>query len=185
MGKTVFTIGHGRLDIYLFIKLLLDAEVSSLVDVRSIPASRWSPDFNQKSLERHLQKAGISYIFAGRELGGRPPENELYDNDGHVLYKPLSNTPRFQQGIHNLLLTAKESQVVVLCSESLPEKCHRNLLIGRVLEGLGHEVIHLLHDGSRQAFDKSLIQSQTLDLFDASDQWRSLVKVRELGKWNS
>lgn len=178
MQRSVFTIGHGRLEIDRFIQVLHDSDINCVVDVRSHPASRWSPDYNQKQLELHLSKSGIKYIFSGVELGGRPPENQLYDSSGHVLYKPMSKTIRFEEGIRDLLKHQAEFNVAVLCSESLPEKCHRNLLIGRVLTQHGYKVIHLLHDGSSEPFDNSLLSSQTLEIFDEEDQWRSLIQIR-------
>ena len=178
MQRSIFTIGHGRLEIDRFLQVLQDSNINCVVDVRSHPASRWSPDYNQKQLESRLSKSGIKYIFSGVELGGRPPEKELYDSSGHVLYKPMSMTIRFEEGIRDLLKREAVYNVAVLCSESLPEKCHRNLLIGRVLTQKGYTVIHLLHDGSSEPFDISLLTSQTFEIFDEEDQWRSLVQIR-------
>ena len=45
-------------------------------------------------------------MFLGAELGGRPPEPELYDTKGHARYDLMMRTERFGAGLERLLTGA-------------------------------------------------------------------------------
>jgi uncharacterized protein (DUF488 family) len=49
-GETVFTIGHSTRTLAEFIALLRQVDVTLLVDVRSFPRSRTTPQFNLDTL---------------------------------------------------------------------------------------------------------------------------------------
>lgn len=174
----VWTIGHGRHEIGRFIQLLDLHSIEVLVDVRTTPGSRWAPHFNSHSLQEYLKKCGKQYVMLGGELGGRPPELEYFDEHGHVLYRPLSESVRFKSGLHRLITGASEYKVAIMCSESDHEKCHRNLLVGRALRIEGHRVTHILPDGGARQFDDHLVTGIGLPGFNEEDPWRSLVQVR-------
>jgi hypothetical protein len=68
-GDTVFTIGHSTRTLAEFVALLRQVDVTLLVDVRSIPRSRTTPQFNGDSLPDSLAADGIGYRQL-RALGG-------------------------------------------------------------------------------------------------------------------
>ena len=68
----VRTIGHSDHDFADFVRLLRDHDITLVVDVRSQPYSRWTPQFNREALARRLQNEGLAYRFMGDTLGGRP-----------------------------------------------------------------------------------------------------------------
>ncbi len=74
----IFTIGHSNHAPERFLGLLAGAGVEMVADVRSTPASRRLPQFNRHTLETSLHAAGLSYLWLGRELGGRPADPALY-----------------------------------------------------------------------------------------------------------
>ena len=47
-------------------------EVTDRDDVRTAPYSRHWPQFNREELAHSLKAAGITYVYLGRELGGKP-----------------------------------------------------------------------------------------------------------------
>ncbi|MBI2821957.1 MAG: DUF488 domain-containing protein [Acidobacteria bacterium] len=57
----VFTIGHSTRSWDVFLSLLQGERIANLVDVRSFPASRKFPHFNQKNLREALRKEAIGY----------------------------------------------------------------------------------------------------------------------------
>ena len=122
--------------------------IELVADIRSRPFSRYNPQFNRERFSAALPAAGLSYLFLGAELGGRPPEPEFYDGDGHVRYGALASTERFTAGLRRLLAESDRQRVVMLCSEEDPRRCHRRLLVGRVLSGRGIPVRHIRGDGS-------------------------------------
>jgi uncharacterized protein (DUF488 family) len=67
----LYTVGHGTRSLDDLVKVLKDAEINILVDVRSYPASRTNPQFNKSNMETHFSaQMGIEYMHVA-ELGGR------------------------------------------------------------------------------------------------------------------
>lgn len=82
----LFTIGHSNHDLAVFLRLLLEAGVTAVADVRSAPYSMRYPHYNRDELERELAGRDLVYVFLGDLLGGRPQRPSLYDPDGRVNY---------------------------------------------------------------------------------------------------
>ena len=61
MTTVVFTIGHSTRTTAELIELLREAGVDLLVDVRTVPRSRFNPQFNADVLPGTLGEAGIGY----------------------------------------------------------------------------------------------------------------------------
>ena len=65
----LYSIGYQNKNIDDIISILKAFKINYLLDVRSKPYSR-KPQFNQPALKKSIEDAGISYIWAGRTLGG-------------------------------------------------------------------------------------------------------------------
>jgi uncharacterized protein (DUF488 family) len=150
----LYTLGHSAHPLAKFLSLLDQYDIQTLVDVRSVPASRFHPQFNRASLERSLTDHGIRYVFAGQALGGRPTDPTVYP-DGRLPVRGRANPPRpdyaemmkrawFFQGIEQLLQLAAEQPTAILCSEEDPAHCHREHLIAAYLRQ-HHPEIEILH----------------------------------------
>ena len=142
----ILTVGHSRHPLARFLSLLAKAQVTAVADVRSAPASRFSPHFNKTALAASLAAQGIDYVFLGQQLGGRPASEEMY-TQGRADYEKMATSPEFGAGLAELIGLAKRSQVAVMCAEADPLDCHRCLLVGRALAGAGIEVAHILASG--------------------------------------
>lgn len=179
----LWSLGHSNITVDEFIDLVRFHDINVIADVRSIPFSRYTPHFNQEMLKQFLERAGIQYQFMGETLGGRPPEPEMYDPQGHVLYSELAHNFRFQSGIEQLCIRAETLRIAMMCSEESPEKCHRRLLISRVLRSQGVETRHIRGDRSIQS-DAQLIElfgpHMTENLF-GGEPWRSIQPVLRSG----
>ena len=57
---TIFTIGHSNHSLDKFIGLLKPHKIDVLVDVRSKPFSRFSPQFNKEGHEKSVKASGIT-----------------------------------------------------------------------------------------------------------------------------
>src|ERR1700686_2401975 len=68
-APVILTIGHSTRPIDEFIALLQQHGVERLVDIRTIPRSRYNPQFNSEALAKSLARAGIEYAHL-KELGG-------------------------------------------------------------------------------------------------------------------
>ena len=64
-----------------------------------------------------------------------------------MLYGRLAATPAFRDGIDRVLAGAQAQRIALLCSEEDPSRCHRHLLIGRVLRERGVPVTHIRRGG--------------------------------------
>ena len=146
-GPGLFTIGHSNQTLDDFLGLLRQHRIEAVADVRTVPRSRYVPHFSAGPLSEALAGRGIAYIPMGRELGGRPEGDEFYDEEGHVLYGQLAAAPAFRSGLDQVLAEAQSSRIALLCSEEDPNRCHRHLLIGRVLRARGVPVSHIRRDG--------------------------------------
>ena len=149
-GFDFFTIGHSNSPAERFTAVLRETGVATIVDVRSIPASRFCPWFSAKNLAPLLAAINIDYLFCGEELGGRPRDPSLYC-DGVADYEAMARRPPFQAALDRLLAHAGGPRPCLMCSERDPLACHRCLLVGRALAARGVTIGHILHDGTIEA----------------------------------
>lgn len=153
MTQSLYTIGHSNHPVEVFVKLLLAHNIAQLVDVRTFPSSRFSPQFERDKLRAALADAGIDYIWAGKELGGkrREPNHEL------------RQTPGFRAALRDLVNRSQSQATVIMCAEEDPFQCHRRFLIARALmEDLAFvEIEHIRKDSTLQrepGFPESAVQ---------------------------
>jgi uncharacterized protein (DUF488 family) len=145
---TIYTIGHSNIAIERFVDLLRLHLIQVLVDTRSQPYSRYAPQFNRESLQTSLHRAGITYLYLGEELGGRPRDAHYYLPGGKVDYDRLAEAPFYEGGLKQLQHEAEGRCLAIMCREADYQNCHRYKLITRSLVRDGLEVCHILHSGT-------------------------------------
>lgn len=155
----VYTIGHSNHSLDHFLALLQGAGVEMVADIRSTPASRRQPQYNKAQLAQALHAAGLSYLWLGRELGGRPSDPTLF-TDGIADFERMAETKSFREGIARVRGEADWLRLALMCSEKNPLDCHRCLLVGRVLSAESIEVRHVLADG--QIISQTAIEDELL-----------------------
>ncbi|ROR66160.1 DUF488 family protein [Agrococcus jenensis] len=171
----VLTIGHSTHSIERFIALLSERQVTAIADVRSVPASRFTPQFNREALSRALRAAGIAYVFLGSELGARSPVASDYC-EGKVQYSRLASSATFASGVRRVIDGASRESVALMCSEQEPLDCHRTILVSRILAERGVGIGHIHGDGSVESHDDAMARLRKkhhLDgpsLIDTDDQ---------------
>lgn len=148
--STLYTVGHGTRQIGELIALLKEAGVDTLVDVRAQPRSRHNPQFNDDALRLACDKAGITYHWAGRQLGGlrvpRPDSPHVALDEGLRGFADHMDTDAFQKGASQLQHLASRGACAMLCAEHDPAHCHRSLIADYlVLQGM--RVVHLVEPG--------------------------------------
>jgi uncharacterized protein (DUF488 family) len=158
----IFTIGHSTYSIEHFVRMLSDARITAIADVRSSPWSRHNPQFNRADLRSSLQSAGIDYRFYGKQLGGRPTDPSLF-HGSTADYELMARTSEFAEGLEMIVSGAAKHRLALMCSEHNPLDCHRCLLVGRALTDCGRAVNHIVSDGEivsqQQVEDKLLAMS--------------------------
>ncbi|MBI3670414.1 MAG: DUF488 domain-containing protein [Acidobacteria bacterium] len=146
-SQHLFTIGHSNTELLVFLATLRQFGITLLVDVRSRPTSYRFPHFSQPELEQSLRESGISYLFMGEELGGRPDDPKAYREDGLVNYRVRRKARDFQAGIERVLEKLDGSTLALMCAEEDPVNCHRFLLICPELVARGAEPQHIRKGG--------------------------------------
>lgn len=131
--KKIYTIGTSNRRLEEFIEILKRYGIETAVDVRSFPKSKRFPHFNQDELSRALQKAGIKYIYLGKELGG-------FRRGG---YEEYMKTENFKAGIEKLEKIGEISITALFCCEKLFLRCHRRF-ISQELTLRGWKVFHII-----------------------------------------
>lgn len=151
---TIFTIGHSTRTIPEFVALLRQVDVDLLVDVRSIPWSRATPQFNLDVLPVSLAAEGIGYqhLFAlgGRRhhLKGAPPSTNTF---WRVLafrnYADYAETGAFRAGFAELVALAATHCCAIMCAEAVWWRCHRRIITDYLL-AYGVPVEHIMALGT-------------------------------------
>jgi uncharacterized protein (DUF488 family) len=149
-GVTIRTIGHSSRPIETFVALLEEHGVESLVDVRRYPGSRKNPHFNRDALEASLGDAGIGYVHEV-DLGGRrrvnaDSRNTAWRNSGFRGYADWMASAEFRDALTRLIEGAAGRGTAIMCAESVPWRCHRNL-IADALVLAGIDVVHIIDAG--------------------------------------
>ena len=134
---TVLTVGHSTRSLEEFIGLLQAHSVTRVVDVRTVPRSRYNPQFNKASLPRTLKKAGLGYVhlpgLGGLRHAKRDSLNVGWRNASFRGYADYMQTPEFEQSLQELIRLAKQDRVVIMCAEAVPWRCHRSLIADALL----------------------------------------------------
>lgn len=147
----VVTFGHGTAGAEEITRLLRDAGVEHLVDVRTAPGSRHNPQVGRGEMERWLPESGIDYRWEKRLGGWRkdPPDSPdtALRNRSFGGYAAHMRSDEFAAAVADLITETTAATTTVMCSESVWWRCHRKLLADFLqLTGTAN-VRHLMHDG--------------------------------------
>lgn len=125
-------MGYSTRTVETFIELLKAHDIKMVIDIRSIPKSHHSPNFNQNELKLFLKKAKIGYRHL-KELGGmrhalKNSINSGWINSSFRGFADYMETPAFQIGLEKLKKIAEKKRLVLMCAEGIPWRCHRSLI---------------------------------------------------------
>lgn len=154
-NRVIFTIGHSNHTLEKFEGLLRQHGIAAVADVRSVPYSRFQPQFDREDLARVLWEQSIAYMFMGKELGARSEDRTCYE-DGRVKYRLLANTRTFREGLDRICEGSSTTRIALMCAEREPLECHRTLLISRELESAGVQVVHIHADGHLECHEDAM-----------------------------
>jgi uncharacterized protein (DUF488 family) len=143
----LFTVGHSNRTLEEFLSLLKSHRVETLIDVRTVPKSRYVSHFNKEALAASLETVGINYIHFPK-LGGlrkakKDSVNTGWKNASFRGFADYMQTSEFEAAVDELLLRIGRSAGAILCAEAVPWKCHRSL-IADALVVRGVSVDHIM-----------------------------------------
>ncbi|KPJ93508.1 MAG: hypothetical protein AMJ53_07140 [Gammaproteobacteria bacterium SG8_11] len=145
---TLYTVGHSNRTMDESLQLLKTQSITTLVDVRAYPQSQRHPQYSQQSLRQSLEAAGITYHWAGKQLGGK---RQSLGKSKHIAladekiraYADYMESEAFQKAAVQLINLAATGKTAIICAEKLPQHCHRSLISDYLLLQ-GIEVIHII-----------------------------------------
>lgn len=133
----VFTIGHSTRAIDAFVHLLKSHGVERVVDVRTIPRSRFNPQFDGAWLPGLLEAAGIRYThmpgLGGLRRARKDSVNTGWRNASFRGYADHMQTAVFRESLEGCIQLASAERVVLMCAEAVPWRCHRSLIADALL----------------------------------------------------
>src|SRR5262249_881856 len=112
--------------------------IQRLVDIRTLPGSKHTPQFNLEHMREALPEAGIEYVHL-KSLGGlRKPAkdsmlNASWKNSGFRGYADYMQTDDFEAALRILIALSKEKTTVYCCTEAVFWRCHRQLVSDALL----------------------------------------------------
>ena len=129
---TIYTIGHSTHPDEEFAGILEHYGIEQLVDIRTVPRSRHTPQFNMDTLPSFLADYGITYTHIA-QLGGlrktrQDSSNTGWRNLSFRGYADYMQTIDFEHGLDQLITLAERKTTAIMCAEVLPWRCHRSLV---------------------------------------------------------
>lgn len=174
--RNIYTIGHSSHRIEYFLYLLKKYGINCLVDVRSIPYSKYTPQFNIDALKRFFPSNGIHYIFMGKEFGARREDRSLFTEEGYLDFEKVSETSLFVFGIERIKKgIGKKFNIALMCMEKDPIDCHRNILVAREFHKKNYGVNNILENGEIQT--QEYIEKRLLDMYFPNRMQQTIFDV--------
>ncbi len=141
------TIGHSTRSINEFIGLLREHAIETVLDVRTVPRSRFNPQFNLDVLPATLAEARLQYqhlpALGGLRKTKANSENTGWRNASFRGYADYMLTVEFQTAVDDLIELAGHQRSAIMCAEAVPWRCHRSL-IADALTVRSHHIQHII-----------------------------------------
>jgi uncharacterized protein (DUF488 family) len=145
----IFTVGHSTLPIAEFIARLKAYAIEQLADVRTVPRSRFNPQFNADELGASLAAVGIAYVpmpaLGGLRHPHRDSPNAGWRNKSFRGYADYMQTDAFRDAVDALIRMGRDKRTAIMCAEAVPWRCHRSL-VADALEVRGVPSVEILSD---------------------------------------
>lgn len=146
----IWTIGHSTRQWEVFVEMLHEAGIQTLVDVRRFAGSRRHPQFSGATMGPELDKAGIDYVpmpdLGGRRTTAPDSRNTAWRNASFRGYADWMASDAYRAARAHLAELARAAPTAVMCAEALWWQCHRSL-ISDDFKADGWDVIHLQAPG--------------------------------------
>jgi uncharacterized protein (DUF488 family) len=150
-GPRLLTVGHGTASTDEFTRLVRGAGLELIVDVRTAPGSRRSPQFSRAELQAWLPGAEVGYRWEPRLGGFRRPApdspNVAMRNAAFRGYADYMAGETFATALADLVSEASRQATAIMCAETLWWRCHRRLIADAAVLLYTARVCHLDHAG--------------------------------------
>jgi len=124
--------------------------------VRTVPRSRFNPQFNADVFPRTLAAVDMGYRHMAalgglrhRPKGAPPSPNGLWQNEAFQAYADYALTLSFRVALDQLCGLADEQCCAIMCAEAVWWRCHRRIIADYLL-ARGVPVRHILGAGNNE-----------------------------------
>src|SRR5207247_1637483 len=138
MNFDVYSMGFSNRTWEETLAILSGYKIRRLADIRTLPGSKHTPQFNLEHLQVALPRAGIEYVHL-KALGGlRKPRrdsvlNAAWRNDAFRGYADYMQTQEFDAALNELIRLLQEKTTVYCCTEAVFWRCNRQLVSDALL----------------------------------------------------
>lgn len=144
--RQVFTIGFSKKSLREFIKLLKNAKVTKLVDIRLNNTSQLAGYAKKDDLAYILELVQIKYIHdkslaPDRDLLNRYKKGDVNWSEYKRIYNDILNNRKIKDKSYDII---GNDTPVFLCSEEKADYCHRRLLVEYFQKNM-HEELKITH----------------------------------------
>jgi uncharacterized protein (DUF488 family) len=120
--------------------------------VRSIPYSRYNPQYNRENLQKEIIRNNMGYIYMGEKIGGKPQNLSLdrENTDFNFIFELIKKNSEFQAGIYELMGMLENNKLLsIMCAEENPLNCHRfHLICNYIIKNYPQtEILHIRGNG--------------------------------------
>lgn len=149
MKFDAYTMGFSNRSWQETLEILAAFGIQRVVDIRTLPGSKHTPQFNLEHMRDELPKAGVEYVHM-KSLGGlRKPvkdstANAAWKNSGFRGYADYMQTPGFESALQELMRLLTEKTTVYCCTEAVFWRCHRQL-VSDALAVRGYRLGHIFN----------------------------------------
>lgn len=144
----IFAIGHSNYSFEKLVSMLKEYEINCVIDIRETPYSKYNTQYNKEIFELTIRQQGFIYIYMGKEFGAKRQTRESYLNKVYADFEKVKEEETFINGIERIKKGAKMGYKIALLGAMQEQiRCHRSILIGRVLNSQGIDIKYILHEG--------------------------------------
>jgi uncharacterized protein (DUF488 family) len=156
----IYTVGYEGLSLDMFLKLLADQGIDTIVDVREMPLSR-KPGFSKTALANVLNLSGLEYVHMAK-LGCPREVRDRYkvDGDWNAYTRGfLSYLATQHKAIVELSTMAESAECALLCYEADYNFCHRSMVANAVHDYCNAEIRHISAASAKKGRTVSLLEA--------------------------
>lgn len=160
----IYALGHSNYSFEKFITIIKEYNLNCVVDIRSIPYSKYNVQYNKEDFSKRLKELGYTYIYMADQFGVKRDDKSSYNSEGYADFDKVRLEKSFRRGIERLKDGCKKGyRIVMLGAVQEPIRCPRAILVGRELEKEGFDVRYIVHEGG--TISQRDIENQMLDKY--------------------
>ncbi|HBG0719971.1 DUF488 domain-containing protein [Clostridioides difficile] len=143
----IFAIGHSNYPYDKLINMIKKYDINCVVDIRETPYSKYNIQYNKEAFNESLRNSGFIYTYMGKEFGAKRTNKDVYTQEGYADFEKVAKEDIFLNGIERLKKGCQMGyRIVLLGAMQEPIRCHRSILVGKVLNKEGFDVKYIMHE---------------------------------------